>query len=90
MAATKMSARRVCSAKFWVRLWQTVTVQLPGAPLRRSKSAIGVPTMELRPKMTACFPWVSMPALSSRDMMPMGVAGKKQGRSKDIFPALTG
>ena len=37
--------------------------------------------MELRPKMTACLPWVSIPARSSNDTIPLGVAGKKHGKS---------
>ena len=51
-APTTMSACLTNSGRFWVRLWQMVTVAL--AP--SSISAMGLPRMALRPTTTACLP----------------------------------
>ena len=67
-----MSARRHCSARSGVRLWQTVTV----ASSARSSRAMGFPTMLLRPTTTQCFPAGEMPYARSRAMIPAGVQGR--------------
>ena len=47
-AATTMSAIPICVSKFFVRLWQTVTVQFAA----KSKEAIGFPTISDLPIIT--------------------------------------
>jgi len=65
-AATTTSARRVCSARSGVMLWQMVTV----AFACKSSSAIGLPTVLLRPITTACRPRSTRPVLSISFMQP--------------------
>ena len=84
-AATTTSARRVCSARSGVRLWQIVTV----ASAWRRSSAIGLPTVLLRPMTTACLPRRSMPVLSISLMQPAGVHGRNPGRPAMSRPALS-
>jgi hypothetical protein len=92
MAAIKMSARRVCSARFLVREWQTVTVQSAPLPLWISSAAIGLPTMLLRPRITASFPRSRRPiASSSITCTPAGVQGRKPSVCPmSILPTFTG
>ncbi len=64
-------------------LWQTVTVALACSSI----SAIGLPTMLLRPITTACLPRRSAPIASSSFMQPYGVQGLKPGRPTIRAPA---
>ncbi len=84
-AATMMSALRVCAARSGVRLWQIVTV----ASACKSISAIGLPTVLLRPITTACLPRSRVPVLSISFMQPQGVQGRKPGRPASRRPALS-
>ena len=68
-AATRMSASAATRARSFVREWQIVTV----AFRCRSSSAIGFPTMSLRPMTTARAPAIATPDRSSSSMMPAGV-----------------
>ena len=61
-----MSAWRVCTARSGVALWHTVTVALACS----SSSAIGLPTVLLRPMTTACLPRDRLPVLSISFMQP--------------------
>ena len=83
-AATTTSASRVWAPKSAVALWQTVTV----ASARSSSSAIGLPTVLLRPITTACLPRKGTPVLSISFMQPCGVHGLKPGRPASNSPAL--
>ena len=65
-AATTTSAWRVCTARSGVALWQIVTVALAC----NSSSAIGLPTVLLRPMTTACLPRRSTPVDSISFMQP--------------------
>ena len=65
-AATRMSARRVWKARSLVREWQMVTVQL----FSSKRSAMGLPTMLLRPTITASAPTRFTPSDSSIFMTP--------------------
>src|ERR1019366_318075 len=84
-AATFTSASRVCPARSGVRLWQMVTV----ASACKSMSAIGFPTVLLRPMTTACLPRRSMPVLSMSFMQPHGVHGLNPGSPVTSRPALS-
>ena len=55
-AAIRMSARRVSAARSAVREWQMVMV----ACSIMSRSAMGLPTMLLRPTTTQCLPEVGI------------------------------
>ena len=59
-AAMIMSACIQISLRLFVRLWQMVTVQLPGFVFWLSKMLIGLPTILLLPITTACLPTVSI------------------------------
>ena len=85
-AATRMSARRVCSARSTVREWQIVTV----ACSARSSIAIGLPTISLRPITTASLPFSSTPCSASITITPDGVAGTRKGSPRKRSPALDG
>ncbi len=56
MATIRMSAWRVMAGRSWVRLWQTVTVASPPGPRCMSMTAMGLPTISLRPSTTTCAP----------------------------------
>ncbi len=71
-AATRMSARLATAPRSFVRVWQIVTV----ACRFRSISARGLPTMLLRPTMTASFPSMAIPLRSSNSMTPSGVQAR--------------
>ncbi len=86
IAATRMSASRVTAARSRVREWQTVTVA--SACIRRS--AMGFPTMSLRPSTTALRPATSIPLRLSISMIPAGVHGTKHGRFCTSRPTLAG
>ena len=66
VATTTMSAWRVCAPMSAVALWQIVTVALACS----SSSAIGLPTVLLRPITTACLPLIVTPVLSISFMQP--------------------
>ena len=55
-------------------LWQTVTVAFACS----SSSAIGLPTVLLRPMTTACLPRRATPVLSISFMQPYGVQGRSR------------
>ena len=69
MAATTMSARRTSSGKFLVFEWHTVTVALACI----SRSAMGLPTMSLRPMTVALAPSSAMPLRRRISITPEGV-----------------
>ena len=73
MAAIRMSARRVCAARSLVREWQTVTVQSAPFPGCINRAAIGLPTIVLRPRITASKPAVFTPLSISMTCTPAGV-----------------
>ena len=83
-AATTTSASRVWRARSAVALWHIVTVALAC----KSSSAIGLPTVLLRPITTACLPLRSTPVLSISFMQPHGVHGLKPGSPASSSPAL--
>jgi len=56
-AATRRSASRQTLGRSRVRLWAMVTV----ACSSRSMSAMGLPTISLRPSTTARLPFISKP-----------------------------
>ena len=56
IAAIRMSAWRVMSARWTVAVWATVTVALPPGDRCISRDASGLPTMLLRPQITTRFP----------------------------------
>ena len=85
MAATRMSASRVTAARSEVREWATVTV----ASAWSSRSAMGLPTMSLRPTTTARRPETVMPLRSRSSMMPAGVHATNRGRFCTRRPTLT-
>ena len=97
-AATRMSARRVWSARFSERLWQSVTVASPPCPRRppivglllASRSASGLPTMSLRPTITAWRPAVCTSASISIRCTPAAVQGMNRGRPCESRPAFSG
>ena len=84
MAATRISARRVCAARSAVRLWQMVTVAFSC----KSSSAMGLPTMLLRPTTTASLPLMGIPARLSMCSAPFGVQATTQSSPRDRRPAL--
>jgi hypothetical protein len=55
----------------------------------KSSSAIGLPTVLLRPITTACLPRRSTPVLSISFMQPYGVQGRKPSRPVISSPALS-
>ena len=69
IAATRMSASAATRGRSTVREWQTVTV----ACRCSSSSAIGLPTMSLRPMTTARAPASFTFERSSSSMTPAGV-----------------
>ena len=75
IATTRISARRVTSARFLVRLWAIVTV----AFWSKRSFDTGRPTMFERPITTASLPAISTPAVWSIRIMPFGVQGSVQG-----------
>ena len=56
--------------------------------LRDMRTAMGVPTILLRPTTTQCFPSVSIPERVSKSTMPAGVAGRKVGKPSTMLPTL--
>jgi hypothetical protein len=84
VATTTMSACRVCTPRSGVALWVTVTVALACSSI----SAIGLPTVLLRPITTACLPRIGTPVLSISFMQPKGVQGRNPGRPAIRSPAL--
>ena len=62
MAETRMSASAATAGRSGVREWQIVTV----ACRCSSSSAIGLPTMSLRPMTTARFPAIAIPDRSQQ------------------------
>ena len=74
-AATRMSACRVCIPRSGVREWQTVTVALAFSIM----AASGLPTMLLRPTITACRPATATPSRLSSSMTPAGVQAPSVG-----------
>src|SRR5262245_51632571 len=86
IAATRMSASRATAGRSRVREWQIVTVAFRCS----SSSAIGLPTMSLRPMTTARAPAMGMFYRSSSSMMPEGVAGATAARFWTSRPTLTG
>lgn len=86
MASTRISAVLVTSCKSFVFEWQTVTVQW--CHFRRS--AIGEPTILLRPTTTALAPSIFTPLLLMSSMQPYGVQGNIPLKSPiDTLPWLT-
>ena len=86
IAATSTSASRVTAASSRVREWQTVTV----ASACISSSAIGLPTISLRPSTTARRPASSTPLRASSCITPAGVQGTKRARFCSSRPTFTG
>ena len=86
MAATRMSARRHSSAKPVVFEWQIVTVAFSCS----NSSAIGLPTISLRPTTTACFPAIGIRYRFSISIIPDGVHGRRPGLFAIRLPALQG
>ena len=84
-AATRISALRVCWARFTVWLWQMVTVQFACS----SSIAIGLPTMLLRPTTTASLPSRSIPVRRIISIAPLGVHATTPGCPLIIRPALS-
>jgi hypothetical protein len=76
MAAIRMSAWCAISDKPAVFEWQIVTV----ASRCRSSSAIGLPTMSLRPITTAWRPAIWTRSRVSISMIPEGVQATSFGR----------
>ena len=70
---------RHTSARFGVREWQMVTV----ASRCSSSSAIGLPTMSLRPMTTAWRPAIGISSRSSSSMTPDGVHATSVGALLD-------
>ena len=58
--------------------------------LVEGKSASGLPTISLRPTITACRPAASTPASISIRCTPAAVQGTNRGRPCESRPALTG
>src|SRR5206468_988265 len=85
-ATTRMSAWRVIAPRSGVLELQMVTV----APLCKSRSAIGLPTMLLRPTTTACRPCTSISSRSISLITPRGVQGTKRGLPSVSRPMLIG
>ena len=69
-----------------MREWHTVTVAFS----RNSKSAMGLPTMLLRPSTTARRPATGTLAARSMARQPAGVQGTKHGWPSSMRPAFTG
>ena len=86
LAATKISPSRATSARFFVCVWQTVTVAWRAI----SKCKSGLPTILLRPIITARLPSISMPAKSSISIQPAGVQGTSAGLPITSLPTFTG
>src|SRR5256885_1932287 len=74
-ATTRTSAWPVIAPKSGVLELQMVTV----APFCKSSSAIGLPTMLLRPTTTAWRPRTPIPSCSSSFLTPRGVHCRKRG-----------
>jgi hypothetical protein len=85
-AATSTSASAQSRARSRVREWAMVTVALRW----RRSSAIGLPTMLLRPMTTARAPSSATPVWSSRRMHPSGVHGTSVGAPARSAPPLSG
>ena len=85
-AATRMSASRATRGRSAVREWQMVTV----AWRCSSSSAIGLPTMSLRPMTTARAPAIGMLDRSSSSITPDGVHATSAARFCTRRPTLTG
>ena len=83
IAAIRMSARLVKSGKFEVLEWQKVTVELPGKPFLSISIPAGFPTIKLRPRITTCFPSVSI-----RDLFQKFQNAGRSTRYEAIFHLL--
>ena len=86
IATTRMSAVAATRGRSAVREWQIVTVALAC----RSISAIGLPTMSLRPITTACRPATGMSERRSISITPAGVHERSVARFWTSRPTLTG
>ncbi len=86
IAATRMSAVAATRASSTVLEWQTVTVQCS----RNNSTAIGLPTMLLRPSTTARRPTSGISLRLSNSMMPAGVQGTNPGKPVNNRPAFSG
>ena len=86
IATTRMSASRVTSGRFRVRLWAIVTVALASS----SNLATGSPTILLRPITTARLPAISTPARCNIRIIPFGVQGSVQGCLSHRLATLSG
>src|SRR5450756_30415 len=82
MAATRMSALRQTPGRSWVREWQTVTVACSWS----SRKNIGLPTMLLRPTITASLPLISIPDRLRISSPPYGAAQRKHARIVRVYP----
>ncbi len=86
IATTRMSAVAATRGRSAVREWQIVTVALAC----RSISAIGLPTMSLRPITTAWRPATGMSERRSISITPAGVHERSVARFWTSRPTLTG
>ncbi len=85
-AATSTSASRARAGTSGVREWQMVTV----ASWCSSSSAIGLPTMSLRPITTARRPATTMPSRFSSSITPSGVQATSTARFCASRPTFCG
>ena len=86
IAATTMSARRTTSGRSFVFEWQMVTVAFACI----SSSAMGLPTISLRPMTTALAPSMAMPLRRRISITPDGVQATSAGRPDTRCPTLIG
>src|SRR5712692_1235618 len=86
MAAMTMSARRTTSGRFRVFEWQMVTVAFACI----SSSAMGLPTMSLRPTTTASAPSIRIPLRRRISIAPAGVQATSPGRPETRRPRFDG
>ncbi len=85
-AATRMSARRQTSLRFFVLLWQIVTVPFSW----RRSIACGLPTILLLPTTTHSLPHTSIFVRRISSITPAGVQGRKSKLPIIILPTFTG
>src|ERR1035441_2031953 len=86
MAATRISASRHTAGRSGVLEWQMVTV----ACSCKSIMAAGLPTISLRPTMTARRPAMAMPLRFNSSTIPAGVQARGAGRFATRAPTLQG
>ncbi len=89
-ATTRISARRVCSPRSRVPVWQSVTVAFAFGAFCDSMIASGIPTRLPRPTITTSRCSISMPERTSISTTPRGVQGRNEGSPRTMRPTLTG